>query len=105
MYKLSAAAVSIGAAIVVSFASGCTGTTRALLFNEEYVAFEGTPKAVSALLDGANGFITNGKASADMKSAHWQIREAEIKEETTRNKDGMTWLQKIAASMKAGGEQ
>ena len=44
----------------------------------------GTPEAIRAYNDGQSALITNGKASADIKSAAWQYREAQEKEITQR---------------------
>jgi Na+/glutamate symporter len=45
----------------------------------------GTPKAVREYYDGENGRITEAKATADIKSAYYQRREQQEKEETTRD--------------------
>lgn len=49
------------------------------------VAVVGTPEGIRAYGDSQNGLVTNGKASADIKSAYWQQREQRDKEDTVRD--------------------
>jgi hypothetical protein len=62
-------------------------------------SLQGSPAGLRAMFDGMNGMITNGKASPDQDTAHWQQRKAEDKELTIRNRDGRTMWQKIGAMM------
>jgi hypothetical protein len=96
-----AAAVTLGGAGGLAVLSGCSGKARLSVPDEEYASLEGTPEALKVMFDGMNGLISNGKASADMKSAHWAIREEQEKEITARSKEGLTFWQKVAAGFKA----
>jgi hypothetical protein len=68
--------VILGCLIVVS-CSGCWPY-------QDGVMIVGTPEGIRAYADGQNGLITNGKASDDIKSAHWAAREEQEKQETQR---------------------
>jgi hypothetical protein len=41
-------------------------------------------KAIRAFYDGQNGMITNGKASPDKDTAHWQLRKKQTREDTVQ---------------------
>lgn len=53
---------------------GMIGTLLAL---SGCAAVVGTPAGLRAYGDFTNGYISNGKAPATSKSAHWQLRERE----------------------------
>ena len=44
----------------------------------------GTPAGVKAYMDGTNGYITNGKSTADAHTEYYAARNAQEAEETKR---------------------
>ena len=62
--------------------SGCAGN---LSVANEQATLSGSPEGLRAMFDGINGILTNGKASPDRQTAHWQSRKEQEKEKTKRH--------------------
>lgn len=62
--------------------SGCAGN---LSVAHESATLSGSPEGLRAMFDGMNGMISNGKASPDRNTAHWQSRKEQEKEKTKRH--------------------
>lgn len=62
--------------------------------HEGHIAVMADAKGMRAMMDGMNGMITNGKASADQDTAHWIHRKAEEREHTLRD-TSPTFLDKL----------
>lgn len=82
---------------VVAVCSGCAVTSPT---GEGHVAISGDARGIKAFYDGMNGMITNGKASPDQDTAHWQMRKLQEKEETKR-KYAPSFLDKLFGNDKA----
>jgi hypothetical protein len=90
-------AVTVAAVAV----SGCLGVTPSP-FQRGNVVLAGDADGVEALMDGLNGFVTNG-ASQDPQgnSAHWEHRKVQEVQKTRRSCSNCGFFNKLAGS---GGE-
>lgn len=70
--------------IVVAGLVALTGCAGNLSVAGEQATLSGSPEGLRAMFDGMNGIITNGKASPDKNTAHWQMRSKQEKERTKR---------------------
>ena len=70
-----------GAALAALLASsGCSGVMSHRMFEDSdtgFVLLTGDAEGIRAYNQGLNGLITNTKASPDIKSSYWQVREQE----------------------------
>lgn len=61
----------------------------------------GTPAGIASYDTMTNGYVTNGKASPDVTTAHWNYRRLREREETKRNGssflDGLFVRREVAA--------
>jgi len=76
----------LGRASIVAapLVTGCGAVYAPNPMHDGHIAIMADAKGMRAFMDGANGFITNGKASPDQDTAHWIARKAEEREITTR---------------------
>lgn len=70
--------------IVVAGLVALTGCAGNLSVAGEQATLSGSPEGLRAMFDGMNGMISNGKASPDKNTAHWQMRNKQEKERTKR---------------------
>lgn len=83
-------------ALVLAVSSvGCTHKSRFDPTDRGYVNVEGDEKGMIALSDMLSGLITNGKASPDKTTAHWQTREKQERERTVRETQP-SWVEMLA---------
>lgn len=77
--------VAIAAVVVAVAVSGCLGITPSP-FQRGNVVLAGDAEGVEALMDGLNGFVSNG-ASQDPtgNSAHWEHRKNQEVQRTRRS--------------------
>lgn len=61
--------------------TGCAGNMSVA---GEQASLSGSPEGLRAMFDGMSGLVTNGKASPDKNTAHWQMRSKQEKEKTKR---------------------
>ena len=94
--------VILAVGLVVSCA-GCFGKGRVDPSDRGYVNLEADEKGMQAFNDMIQGAITNGKASADQKSASWQHREVQEKERSLRETNP-SWLQMLAGGGARNGK-
>lgn len=71
--------------VVIAGLIALTGCAGNLSVAGEQATLSGSPEGLRAMFDGMNGFISNGKASPDKNTAHWQVREKQEKERTKRH--------------------
>ena len=68
----------------------CSGQMR-LPSSEGRILIDADAKGMQAFYDGNNGLISNGKASADIESAHWKLRKKQEVEVTKREFSPSFW--------------
>ena len=71
--------VSLGLrAGIASLVSGCGAYSMPSPTQDGHIMIAADAKGMKAFGDVFNGAITNGKASPDQDTAHWQHRKAEV---------------------------
>ena len=70
--------------IVIAGLVALTGCAGNLSVAGDQATLSGSPEGLRAMFDGMNGMISNGKASPDKNTAHWQMRNKQEKERTKR---------------------
>lgn len=93
-------AKKLSAAVIASMAlSSCTSFGASQMFadsDQGFVVIAGDAEGIRAYNDGLIGVITDTKASADVKSAYWQNREAETQTRALRLTSNRSWTRQAA---------
>ena len=87
---------------IASVMSGCGMVNLPSPTQEGNIVIAGDAKGMRAFGDVMNGMITNGKASPDQDTAHWQHRKNEVNNETVRAQTPGFW-QKLVGGQNHGG--
>jgi hypothetical protein len=85
--KLTAIAIMRRAGVLAALAgslSACGTMSTHLPSDNGRILIDADAKGVQAFLDGFNGAITNGKATADKNTAHWELRKKQSREDTVQ---------------------
>lgn len=77
--------------------AGCGAIYAPSPLQDGHIAIAADAKGMRAFGDSLNGLIVNGKASPDVKGAHFQFRELE-EQEGTKRLFAPNFMQKLFAS-------
>lgn len=85
---------------IATLAAGCGSVSMPSPSQDGHIMIAADAKGMQAFGDVFNGAITNGKASPDQDTAHWQHRKAEVIADTARAQTPGFWQKLVGGNTK-----